>query len=566
MKKNGVLAFGLDGATFRIIDPLIKKGKLPTLKKLIDNGISNNLQTTIPPVSTSAWSSFATAVNPGKHGILDFTYRIPHSWKSKPVNAYNRKGLTIWELLSNVNKTVGIVNIPLTYPPSSVNGFMISGFPLPEGCNDYTYPKELASILMNKGWDLSDIATQAYSTSQFDSFLDGLYRRIRDRTEAVLYLMGEFDLDFLMIHLLETDKVQHEFWKFMEKKNHNSDTMSKKYGNAIENIFIEADKRIDQVIKSVDEDVTVIVLSDHGFCSSKYFIHPNTWLLNEQYIQFKRDPILRIKTSLFRLGLTPSNLFKLQPRGLQARITKNVDSKYHKKVGTSFLEKVRDAFSRTLFLSFDDVDWMNTKAYALGNSGIGQIFVNIQESKYETVAISPKDLEPIKLEIISKIKNISVDGVRLVDDVYRREEIYSEPYINEAANIIVIFKDFNYTAVQTPIFLSNKLVERNFTARGESSHDMIGVLIMKGPWINKSKNRGKAEIIDVMPTILYLLNASIPTNIDGKILMKNIQTSFLKKRKPKYQEIASKTFSESRKITEEEERLIMQSLSRMGYV
>ncbi|MEO0295367.1 MAG: alkaline phosphatase family protein, partial [candidate division WOR-3 bacterium] len=69
---NKVCVIGIDGATFKIIDPLCKKGKLKAISNLIKEGKKYELETTIPPLTPSAWSSFMTGKNPGKHGILDF--------------------------------------------------------------------------------------------------------------------------------------------------------------------------------------------------------------------------------------------------------------------------------------------------------------------------------------------------------------------------------------------------------------------------------------------------------------------------------------------------------------
>ena len=69
------LIIGLDGATWNVIKPLAEEGKLPTFKKLMEEGVWGNLESTVPPVTGPAWVSFATGRNPGKTGVFDFLNR-----------------------------------------------------------------------------------------------------------------------------------------------------------------------------------------------------------------------------------------------------------------------------------------------------------------------------------------------------------------------------------------------------------------------------------------------------------------------------------------------------------
>src|SRR3990167_7466735 len=94
--KPKVLVIGIDGGTFDIINPLINKGSLPNLKRLIENGSSGILQSTIPPVSPAAWSTFITGQNPGSHGIYNFFDIWPNTYKLRILNASMRKGKSFW--------------------------------------------------------------------------------------------------------------------------------------------------------------------------------------------------------------------------------------------------------------------------------------------------------------------------------------------------------------------------------------------------------------------------------------------------------------------------------------
>src|SRR3990172_13336252 len=123
MNRTKMLIVGWDGATFDIIKPLVDKGKLPNIATLMRSGVWGRLDSTIPPLTPVAWTSMSTGVNPGKHGIYDAMIYNQENHKVSFVNATLRKVKPIWSILSERNKNVGVINVPMTYPPDEVNGF-----------------------------------------------------------------------------------------------------------------------------------------------------------------------------------------------------------------------------------------------------------------------------------------------------------------------------------------------------------------------------------------------------------------------------------------------------------
>jgi len=148
-----VTVIGLDGATFRLILPWVKQGKLPTLKKMMDQGVWGNLQSTIHPLSPQAWASFMTGKNPGKHGIFEFVEHKANSYDLRYVNGGFVQGKKIWKLLSDAGKKVCVINVPFTYPPEKVNGNLIAGLDAPGLCSDFCYPPELLTEIIHKFGD-----------------------------------------------------------------------------------------------------------------------------------------------------------------------------------------------------------------------------------------------------------------------------------------------------------------------------------------------------------------------------------------------------------------------------
>src|SRR5919106_2234317 len=117
---------GLDGATFRALDPLVVHGAMPALESLITGGARMVLRSTVPTYTPRAWVSMATGVNPGRHGVFGFLANTPQ----EPVRL-THSGLIdappMWRYLAERNLRAGVFNVPMYYPPEPVEGFMVSG-------------------------------------------------------------------------------------------------------------------------------------------------------------------------------------------------------------------------------------------------------------------------------------------------------------------------------------------------------------------------------------------------------------------------------------------------------
>ena len=119
------LVIGIDGGTFDLIRPWAEAGDLPNLARLMAEGVHGPLESTLPPVTAPAWSTFATGKNPGKHGVFDFI--LPMGGRYDLVNATSIHAPTLWQIISEAGLKCGVMNVPVTYPPAPINGFVIGG-------------------------------------------------------------------------------------------------------------------------------------------------------------------------------------------------------------------------------------------------------------------------------------------------------------------------------------------------------------------------------------------------------------------------------------------------------
>ncbi len=131
-ESGRVLVVGLDGGTLDLIEPLIAEGKLPNLAKMMARGVHGKLYSTIPPLSPTAWTSFSTGKNPGKHGIYDFSKRKIGSYDYSPTTSLDDRSETIWGMIGKLGGRSIVVNVPLTYPAEASKRRHDQRFPHPD--------------------------------------------------------------------------------------------------------------------------------------------------------------------------------------------------------------------------------------------------------------------------------------------------------------------------------------------------------------------------------------------------------------------------------------------------
>ena len=141
-KKSRVLLIGLDCAAPELLfDRWIND--LPHLRSLLKRGVHGPLRSCDPPITVPAWSVMMSSRSPGSLGVYGFRNRINRSYDQYSIaNSESIQVDRLWDLLSKAGKKVVLLGVPQTYPPSPVNGIMVTDFLTPNSKVDYTYPPE----------------------------------------------------------------------------------------------------------------------------------------------------------------------------------------------------------------------------------------------------------------------------------------------------------------------------------------------------------------------------------------------------------------------------------------
>lgn len=550
------LVVGLDGATFDLIKPWAAEGHLPALRHLMEQGAHASLESTIPPMTAPAWTSFATGTNPGQHRLFDWIVRDPGSYHFSPITALDGTAPTIYTLLSQAGRRVCALNIPMTYPPIPVNGVMIAGMPAPSLNRSITYPEGLYEEVLQQVGDyiLYPDPGQAYSENGVEDFLRRLYRCTELRIKTFDYLLQREPWDFAMMVFNGTDTISHALWKYMDQDHPLHDPrLYPKFGNAIRDFYKYIDAYLARVIETLDRNTTLILMSDHGFGPFHKFIHVNNWLIQEGFMRLRTGLRPYLKKRLFQMGFTPMNVYDaLMQMGFGALKRKVVRGQ-----GQGVL--------KTFFPSFADVDWAQTSAYSLGN--VGQIYINLAGREPQGSVPAGVAYENIRDEIMQRLRQLSdpVTGEQVVEAVYRREEIYSGDQVTYAPDIVFMPRRLEYFGFGEYEFGSNQIIEP--MKRGISgTHRMNGIFLAYGETIRPGTLLEKTHITDLAPTIMYMMGLQVPAHMDGRVLQEIFRDGFQPTLSQSQNQWQVSPAGDGQTLTDEEKEILTSRLRDLGYV
>jgi predicted AlkP superfamily phosphohydrolase/phosphomutase len=533
-----VLIIGLDGATFDLIKPWVATGQLPTFKHLMDAGTQASLESTIPPITPPAWTSFMTGMNPGKHGVFNFTEYHPTDHSICYANASNRKMPTIWKLLSSLGWSVGVFNVPMTYPPEEVNGFCISGLDTPDKDSDFVYPRWLKQEIEHAVGELYlDPRHLGFMTTddRRDKILEALVRIENRRTQATAYLLKKYPVDVMMLVYTATDTVQHFFWNYMDPTHPSYDPSgAEKYRDAILKIYRAIDADIATLMDTVPAECSVIVLSDHGGGPvSGKIIHLN------QYLH-------ELGLLAYRNGSTgsPSRLLHRCVSGLDSYL-RGALSPRQKTALARFFPTLREKWE-SYATALSMIDWEKTRAYCLEFLAFpSEIWINLEGRTPHGTVKSGAEYEKVIELLRENLSSLCDDstGKRLIQKVYRKDEVYQGPYIDQAPDLMFSWWEEeglesrkSSSGARHPSLRAYAEAREELAASWSGTHRVHGILLMKGTPFRAGITLSQAHIMDVAPTLLYLLGLPVPTEMDGRVMLDAFREEFVSLHPVRYQE------------------------------
>lgn len=552
-----VWVIGLDGVPWTLLQPWIDQGHLPTLARLQAGGAWGELRSTLQFLTAVAWSSFITGLNPGKHGVFDFARRIPGAYDQELTNAARRSGRSLWRVLSEAGRRVGVVNVPMTFPPEPVNGFLISGLDTPGLDSAYTYPPDLKAQVN----DIHFIAVSTIGKSHADYLAETL-TGIDRRFELLRRTIDRQPLDFYMWVEMETDAIQHCSWHLLADP-------SQPGHDAILQVYKRIDRHLAPLVDELPPDVTLFVMSDHGAGPIAKTVYLDRWLAQKGWLHYRQESE---KDSAERLRHGARHLARVG-----VRQTLYLAQRLLPVAVKGFLKRFTGAHAAVeTFIDKADVDWARTAAYAVGN--LGNINLNIKGRDPQGV-IEPAQVERVIAEITTALHGLRDPdtGEAMVVEVLRREEVYTGSLVDRAPDLLIRWRDDKYLATKDyegkpdgHIFGSKQKFGRHGAAYAldqTGTHIMAGMCIAYGYGIRPGARLQEGRLIDLAPTILHLLETPIPQAMDGRVLTEILAPAWAERPLRYETEAVDDPAVETRaELTADDEEAIRARLQGLGYV
>lgn len=455
MEKKCVVV-GLDCAPAKIV--FDQREKLPVLRELIENGLYGNLRSSDPPITIPAWMVMCTGKDPGRLGLYGFRHRKDYSYKDIWIaTSQSIKEKAVWDIIGESGGQSCLVSVPPSYPPRPVAGNMISCFITPGSEKEYTYPSQLRQEIEERfGPYTFDVV---FRTDDKDSLLEQIYEMTRNRFEVMNYLIRRKTWDFFMFVEIGVDRIQHAFWKYMDREHHLY-VKGNPYEDVIMDYYKDLDKKIGELLSNIDKNTTVLVVSDHGAKRMKGAFCINEWLIEQGDLVVREKP--------------------------QSPVS---------------MEKV-------------EVDWSRSKYWGWGGY-YARLFLNIDGREAQGI-ILPEDYEKERDALVEKLMSIKgADGSEWKTRVLKPQQYFKEAR-GDYPDLMVYFDDLYWRSAGT-LGHSTKYLLENDTGPDDAVHAQDGIYVLYDPQRRESK-RKDAHIMDIAPTVLHCMGLSVPDDMEGKII------------------------------------------------
>jgi predicted AlkP superfamily phosphohydrolase/phosphomutase len=454
-----ILVIGLDSAAPEI---LFGDERLTNFRRLMAGGCYGRLQTIIPPITVPAWMCMATSQDPGSLGVYGFRNRTNHSYDALGfVNARSIRELAIWDQVAREGKRANIIGVPPGFPPRKVNGISVGCFLTPDPAKDeYTLPpavkQQIAELVGEYPVDV-----KGFRTDKKEWLKDEIYTMSRKHFDVVRHYLKHSEWDYFHFVEIGLDRLQHGFWKFHDP-GHVLHEAGNPYEEVIRDYYVYLDDELGQIFELLDDETTILVLSDHGSQRLDGGFCVNEWLVREGLLALDHAPT------------------EVTPFGKLA------------------------------------VNWEKTKVWSEGGY-YARVFFNVK-GREPKGTIAPADYEKFRDEMKARFEALSDDQGRPMGSlVFKPEEIYANVR-GVAPDLIVHFGALSWRSIGG-VGYPGLHIQENDTGPDDCNHAQHGSFILAAAGSPLKGEIAGAHIMQMAPALLELGGYDVPTTMQGTSLL-----------------------------------------------
>lgn len=469
-RDRKVLVIGLDcGAPELVFDRW--RDQLPNFGRLLKDGLYGDLTSTIPCITVPAWSSMLSSKDPGTLGFYGFRNRADHSYERMTIATgalVDEK--RVWDYAGQAGKKSVVVGVPQTYPVRPLDGWLISSFLTPNTTSprtQWTFPLELREeVRQILGGESYDVDVPQFRTDDKDFLLQQIYAMTDKRFRVLDHLLREKPWDLFIFVEMGIDRIHHGFWGYMDE-HHPRYEPGGPYENAIRDYTLHVDELVGHLLRQLDDDTVVMVVSDHGAKSMDGGICVNEWLRREGYLVLLDEP-----------------------RG------ENIVP----------FEKA-------------DVDWSKTRAWGAGGY-YGRIFLNVEGREPQGI-IPQSAYERERDELAARLAAIPApDGTPIDTVTYKPEQIY-RTVRRIPPDLITYFGNLRWRSVGS-FGHGGIYTFENDIGPDDANHAPNGMFIYYDPRVNHGGRRlHDLHLMDIAPTVLDVMGLPVPADMQGKAIARD---------------------------------------------
>jgi predicted AlkP superfamily phosphohydrolase/phosphomutase len=488
------LVVGFDGAVLDLCQQFQAEGGMPALASIAADGSYGEMRSVFPYNSAVAWTSLATGVNPGRHGVFDFVLPRQDRYELRVATVHDRRVPALWNYASDSGARVAIINIPKTWPAEPVTGLMVSGMDAPSLEDRAVHPPELLEEIHRLQPDYRIISKAAIRAEHgdFEAAERELIDVVAARGRLVAKLAAARDFDLLMVNLEATDGSHHFFWQHFDPSHPRHDpTLAGRFGGTIRRVYEAVDHELARLIDAYAPD-TVFVVSDHGGGpSNDWVLYMNDWLAAEGFLA-------------------------IRPKA-GATLVRKAYAQALKRMSVPLRRRLRPLLGRAIerakgLALYGDVNWSSSRAYGTVES---MVRLNLRGREPEGI-VSPEERDGVIEELLACANRSLSDGRRVfvkaakASDVFQGEVPGGPDVVAEPASGTQV-RGRNSSA--RPGFLLR--LEDLGVYYPSGVHTPIGMVAAAGSGVTHIGRVERTDIHRVAPSVLAVMGVEAPT-LDGE--------------------------------------------------
>jgi len=490
-----VLALGLDGADHELVTQLLSEGRLPTLARLAQEGSYGPLRSTVPAFTPTAWSSLLTGLNPGRHGIFNFSTN-PNRGRARLESAASRSGAPIWRALGAAGLRSAFLFVPFTYPAEHIEGIVVTGYGGP--ARPEILPVAARERILAAH---PDLVTAHHPMKErwwedFEGYTGKLLRHVDEVADVCRLTMElEPDLSLLCVDFMSSDHAGHLAYNRLDPEHPAHDPAQA--GDELVQVYEAVDRACGELIdfarERYGEEPTVLVLSDHGMKPIYWTFHLNRWLEENAHLRYRRRSLQPLKGGRLDYAAKVDQRLARTRRGYARRLDR-----------LPFLPRPRAE------RAFADIDFGSTRAYAYASGG--QLYLGEASGAVR----DPHYLDRLAAEL-AEVRHPESGGPAFA--VKRKEELFHGPFLGKAPELTLLpFDERIYVEASrrswATSFERHERLDPAVSYGYSGHHGLTGILAAAGPGIAFGAVPETTEITQIGPTLCRLLGIELE-GVDG---------------------------------------------------